>query len=241
VAWLRALYWGEVSYHDEQLGRFLAALDRLGVRDDTLIVVTNDHGEELGERGAFGHGHQVREEMIRAPLIMSHRSLPAGAVVRDVVEHVDVTPTLLDLLGRPPLAGADGASFLPLARGEKPRAVPTAIIEFLDGRRVVRVGSWKLVVTAAAGQELHDLAADPGERTDLAASAVIARRLCEIHLGEALAVPNKAQRLHGVGDRRQFEAGEARIDPRMRRQLEALGYLGSTPDEDDDEEAGRAN
>ena len=194
-------------------------------------------GREVSGRVPF-HGHQVREEMIRAPLVMAHRSLPTGAVVHDVVEHVDVAPTILDLMGRPPLAGADGASFLPLARGERPRGVPSAIIEFLDGRRVVRVGRWKLVATAGDGQELHDLAADPGEHTDLAASAVIARRLCEIHLAEALAVPGKAQRLHGVGDRRQFEAGEARIDPRMRRQLEALGYLGSTPD---DEEGGRAN
>jgi choline-sulfatase len=244
VAWLRALYWGEVTYHDEQLGTFLAELDRLGIRDDTLILITNDHGEELGERGAFGHGHQVNEEMIRAPLLLSHRSLPAGAVVRDVVEHVDVAPTVLDLLGRPPLAGADGMSFLPLARGQRPTTVPSAVIEFLDGRRVVRVGTWKLVATAGTRQQLHDLADDPGERHDLAATATIARRLCEIHLGEALAVPGKAQRLDGVGDRRQFEAGEARIGPQMRRQLEALGYLGSTPDTGDDadeEEAGRAN
>jgi choline-sulfatase len=225
VGWLRALYWGEVTYQDEHLGALLDALDRLDVRDETLLVMTNDHGEELGERGAFGHGHQIREEMIRAPLLMSHGSLPAGHVVEEVVEHVDVAPTVLDALGRKPLADADGTSLLPRLRGQ-PSPMPYAIIEFLDGRRALRTGTYKLIARADDHDELYELASDPRETRDTAAIAAIARRMCEVYLGEGLAVPRKTERLGGVADRRQFRAGEARIDPRMRRQLEALGYLG---------------
>ena len=62
----------------------------------------------------------------------------------------------------------------------------------------------------------------------------IARRLCEIHLGEGLAIRNKVGRMAGVADRPPYRAGEARLDPRMRRQLEALGYLASRPTEGDE-------
>ena len=231
VSWLRALYRGEVAYHDEHMGRFIDELDRRGLRKNTLLVVTNDHGEELGERGRFGHGHQVYEEMVRAPLLLSYPPLfPAGARIDHIVEHVDLAPTLLDALGRDPLARADGESLLPVIRGEPARRPGYAIIEFLDGRRVVRVGSYKLTAAAGAAGELYDLAGDPGEREDLGTTRPIARRLCQVHLGEGLAVPDKAARMRGVAGRAGFRAGNAVIDPAVRRQLEALGYLGAGPE-----------
>ena len=227
LAWLRALYWGEVTYHDEHLGRFVADLADRQLLASTLVVVTNDHGEELGDRGRFGHGHQLHEEMVRAPLIMSYAPIfPPGAVVEDIVEQVDLAPTILDALGRRPLAGADGVSFLPLIRGEPVQRPRYAIIEFLDGKRAVRVGRSKLLVGAGDWSELYDLDSDPGETRDLATSAPIARRICQVMLGEGLAVPAKARRLRGGGSGRRFESGTADIDRGMRRQLDALGYFG---------------
>jgi arylsulfatase A-like enzyme len=236
VAWLRALYWGEVGYHDAQLGRFLQELEARGVLKDTLLVITNDHGEELGERGRFGHGHQVFEELIRAPLLVHYPPMfPAGKVIADVVEHVDVAPTILDALGRDPLREADGNSLIPLVRGLPVRQPRYAVIEFLGGRRVLRVGNWKLFARAGGDAALFDLAADPREEQDVVATSPIARRLCEVHLGEGLATPDKATRMQGLGGRRQFRAGSADIDPQMRRQLEALGYFGSGPKPGDDD------
>jgi arylsulfatase A-like enzyme len=240
VAWLRALYYGEVTYHDENMGRFLDQLDSLGERDKTLIVVTNDHGEELGERGRFGHGHQVHEEMVRAPLLISYPPLfPPGARIEEIVEHVDVAPTLLDALGRDPLPRADGQSFLPLVRGEPTARPRYAIIEFLDDRRAIRVDRLKLTATAGGGAQLHDLGADPGERKEASAGRPIARRLCEVHLGEGLAVPDKAARMRGAGARARFRAGTADIDPAVRRQLEALGYFGSEDGQEDGDDQTR--
>jgi arylsulfatase A-like enzyme len=228
LAWLRALYHGEIAYHDDHLGRFVAQLDARGVLADTLVVITNDHGEELGERGRFGHGHQVFEELVRAPLVLYHPGLAGGRTVREIVEHVDVAPTILDALGREPLAAAEGVSVLPVVTGGRLPRPRYAVIEFLEDRRVIRIADWKLVARARGEVALFDLATDPQERRDLAAERPIARRLAELHLGEALAVPAKAQRDAGLGERHRYQAGEADIDPHMRRQLEALGYLGSS-------------
>lgn len=234
VAWLRAMYWGEVGYHDAQLGKFLAELESRKALDDTLLVITNDHGEELGERGRFGHGHQAFEEMIRAPLIVHYPPTFPAKVIPDVVEHVDVSPTIIDALGREPLKDADGESLVPLVRGLPERAPRYALIEFLDGRRILRVGSWKLFARSNGQVELFDLASDPGEKREASENLPVARRLCEIHLGEALATPDKKTRMQGLGGKRQFRSGEAVIDPQMRRQLEALGYFGSTREAKDD-------
>ncbi len=232
VNWLRALYYGEVTYHDEQMGLFLDELDRLDLRDETLLAITNDHGEELGGRGRFGHGHQLHEEMVRAPLLVSYPPLfPAGGRVEEIVEHVDLAPTLLDALGRDPLARADGQSFLPLVRGEPTPRPRYAVIEFLDDRRAIRVDRLKLMVSAGGSSRLYDLGADGSELKDVSATRPTARRICEIHLGEGLAVPDKAARMRGVGGRARFRAGTADIDPAVRRQLEALGYFGSTSGE----------
>ncbi|HLU66151.1 MAG TPA: sulfatase [Kofleriaceae bacterium] len=236
LKWLRALYWGEMTYHDHHMGLFVKELESLGVLGDTLLVVTNDHGEELGERGRFGHGHQIHEELTRAPLLMRYDAMfPPGYEVKEVVEHVDLTPTILDVLGREPLAEADGVSFLPLVQGKPYQRPGYAIIEFLEGRRALRVGSLRFMVNGSSAGELYDLATDPKEEKELGDTRPISRRLAELHFGEGLATPDKKVRLRGLAGKRRFTAGTADIDPHMRRQLEALGYFGSeqkdVPDE----------
>src|SRR5690606_15999715 len=140
----------------------------------------------------------------------------------------DVTPTILEVLGLEPSAHADGQSVLPLVTGDPVSRPLYAISEFLDGRRSIRVGRLKFMRSSGDWMHLFDLAADPGEREDLIDEAAIGRRLCEIHLGEGLAVPSKArrQRQELVAGQR-FEAGEADISPEMRRRFEALGYFGA--------------
>ena len=229
LKWLRALYYGEISYHDAQLATFLAELEARHALDDTLLVITNDHGEELGDRGRFGHGHQVFEELIRAPLLIHYPPMFAARQIPDIVEAVDLAPTILDVLGKKPLREADGISFLPLVRGLPTQQPRYAMTEFLQNRRVLHVGHWKLFGAPGGGGSLFDLKADPLEQHDLEDTMPIARTLCEVHLGEVLAMPDKAKRLTGIGSHRRFRAGNAHISPQMRRQLEALGYLGADP------------
>ena len=227
VAWLRALYYGEISYHDQHMGEFLDAVAGQGLLEDTLLIITNDHGEELGERGHYGHGHSLHQEMIRAPLLVHYPPVfRPGARVPDIVEHVDVVPTILDVLGLPPMRHVEGQSLLPLVRG-RPIARPTyAIAEFLDHRRALRVDHLSYRLDTGGSYQLFDLRSDPGERESLDRGHAISRRLCEIHIGEGLAIPDKNQRGVDRATRRRLVSPQLDLDPAQRRRFEALGYFG---------------
>lgn len=236
TAWLRALYYGEVTYNDHHLGKFLSYLADSGALDDTLVVITNDHGEELGERGYYGHGHSLYQEMIRAPLVMHYPGIFApGTQIPDIVENVDIAPTILDALDLPPMADAEGRSLLPVLTGAPVERPDYAIAEFLDGRRFVRVGRYTFMRSVGKWMHLFDIDSDPEQRVDLIDSHPIARRLCEIYLGEGLAVPDKRKRRFDLVSRRRLAAGKAKVSPGVRRQLSALGYFGDSEDRSEDD------
>jgi arylsulfatase A-like enzyme len=186
---VRALYDGEVRVFDDMVGRWLAKLESLGILDDTLIILTADHGEELLERGHVGHTScnlkgTLYDECIHVPLILRcPKWLPAGAVVRQQVSQVDVMPTLFDLLGLEMPLPPDGQSLLPLITGqsltfreESFAETPPAGWQALpgDNRRIrcVRTAEWKLIVhhdptSGTERSELYNLTQDPGERLNL--------------------------------------------------------------------------
>ncbi len=229
LAWIRALYDGEATYQDKHFGRMIAKLEELGILDQTLVVVTNDHGEEFTEHGGMGHGWTLYEEQLEAPLIMRYPALfGRGTAISEIVEHVDVAPTIVETLGLPPLPRADGLSLLPLVtgRGAPPRPY-YAVAALRDEERSIRVGRWKLLVDKDKGWEsLYDLERDPGEKSSHIDTRQIAGRLCEIYLGEALASPAKGKRLSNISTHRRFEAPTMKLDRKTKRDLEALGYFG---------------
>ncbi len=225
IDWLKALYWGEVTFQDEHMGDFLAEVEKLGLLDNTLIVITNDHGEELYEHGRLGHGHSLYEPMIRAPLLMHFPGMfPAGKRVPEVVENVDIVPTILDALGVAPIKDAEGLSLVSLVAGKPHQRPYYAITEFLDGSRSLRVGDYKLMIGNLSG--LYNVVEDSNEDHNIRSETPIALRLCEVYLGEGLANPDKKQRLLDLTTRRRFKAGKAKVTPEVRKQLEALGYFG---------------
>ena len=194
IEWLRAVYYGEITYHDEHMGKFLDIFETEGYLEDTLVVITNDHGEELQDHGKFGHGHSLWEEMTRAPLLMHYPArFPAGKRVEEIVENVDVMPTVFEVMGLDPMKDAEGQSLLPLVEGNPDKRPFYAITEFLDGRRAVRVGNWKFMRSSSTWVHLYDVTADPKEKANKAGKAMIAQRLCEVHLGEGLAVSRQEQ------------------------------------------------
>jgi choline-sulfatase len=228
--YIKALYEAEVTYHDAHLGKFLAKLDEMGLLDETLFVVTNDHGEELRDHGKLGHGHSLYEELVRAPLMIRYPALFRGQRVREPAENVDIFPTVLEALGLEPVSDIDGVSLLPMLEG-KPPAVPNyAISEFRDGYRSVRVGRWKMIAGQNGQRRLFDLEADPAEQTDQVRRSFIASRMCEQHLSEFLASPAKTSRYREANvQQRRFKPGFVKQDPELKKQLEALGYFGGNP------------
>jgi len=172
---LLALYDGEIGYTDLWLGKLLDRLDALGHADDTLVLLTSDHGEEFLDHGGILHGRTLYAEQTRGILLLRHPDrLPAGKTVTAPARHVDLTPTLLDHIGAPPDPECQGASLLPLIGGGSGGASPDDRPSFLEGtagthlRAIVR-GRHKLIRDLDTGtHQLYDLAADPAEKTDLA-------------------------------------------------------------------------
>ena len=103
-------YLAEVRRVDDAVGRLLAEIERLGIRESTLVALTADHGEARGEHGEETHSFFVYESTLRVPLVLWGDGVPRGVRVASLVRLVDVLPTLLDLLGIPAPEGIDGVS-----------------------------------------------------------------------------------------------------------------------------------
>ncbi len=130
---LRALYFGLITEVDHHIGRVIAFLKRTGQYDNTLIVVTSDHGEMLGDRHSWGKS-TVHDAAYHTPLIIRQpgNAERAGAVVTEPVETIDITPTILDWVGQDIPNSMDGKSLLPLLRGEVPNDWRTYSFSELD-------------------------------------------------------------------------------------------------------------
>ena len=167
----------ETSGVDDGVRDVVAALDRLGLTDSTLVVYSSDQGWMGGQNGLWGMGDHTRpigahELMMQVPLIFRQPgSIPAGATSDLLVSNYDVLPTLLGYLGlaarlpeSPPLPGRD---FSPTLRGE-PQPWDDAVFYEMETCRAVRTADWKLVLRHPAGpHELYDMRADPQERVNL--------------------------------------------------------------------------
>ena len=175
---LIAAYYAMIKLIDDQLGRILAALDETGLRENTVIIFTSDHGEALGDHGLIQKGCRFFDGLTRVPLIWSWRGhIEAGRRHETLVELTDIAPTLLDLIGLPIPNYCVGRSLLPLLRGEadpNPREfVRCEFIDALDMPDHTRAtmffdGRHKLNVYHNHGLgELYDMRDDPGEFENL--------------------------------------------------------------------------
>ncbi len=235
LAYIRALYDGGVAACDRAVGELLAELERLGIARETLVVVTSDHGEDLGDRLPLrpgNHGHALYDEQLRVPLIL--RDPTRRFAVRRVsaqVRLVDVMPTILDLLGLPPAADRNGRSLVPLLRGEEsePRLawaeIPHHALIDAGVRWAVRTGAHKLIVTpppargsGEARLELYDLRADARERSNLATGDP-ARRA---ELMQQLRSVALALHANGAAVYREISGPP---DPQLEERLRSLGYV----------------
>lgn len=218
---LEALYDSEISYHDLHFRAILAALDKRGLAQETMIVVVADHGEEFWDHGSVGHGHSVYEELLRIPMIIRVPGLTTSPRrVRDSAGLVDIVPTVFDVLGKPVPEGLSGRSLLPQLRGARGDAPPVAVSGFMDDWRTIVIGDLKLIQRSEKHFTVHDLATDPREQRDVAGARPITARYLRGQLGLALA---RSQVVAGKGRKPQ----KTKIDAQTEAQLRALGYVGS--------------
>ena len=186
----RHAYYGAISFVDDQIGRLLQSLDRFGLGRDTIVVVTADHGEMLGERGLWYKMHFF-EWALRVPLIFWAPERFAPRRVAAPVSLVDLSPTLVDMGGglAEPALGSDGHSLVSLIEGH-PTPVRPVLAEYTaEGAEapvlMVREGDLKLIWSETDPPLLFDLAADPDERHNLAAephaAADLTRLMALVH------------------------------------------------------------
>ena len=232
-----AHYDGEVACADQATGELLGALESMGLLARTLVVLTADHGESLGEHDYFfEHGAYLYEPTVRVPLIFSYPpSVPAGRTVTTQARTIDIVPTVLDVAGIPIPPGLQGATLLPRMLGKTGGPVPFAYSEsgrnfyrenprqYVDGVagkwRMMRSDRFKLIMipTRSGGPiwEFYDLESDPGETTNVLGKfpqdeEALRRALLEL----VAADPMKDDR------------NEPPLPPGLEENLRSLGYVG---------------
>jgi arylsulfatase A-like enzyme len=217
VEHLSGLYDAGIRQLDDQLEPLFRFLERRKSLEDTLLVITADHGEEFRDHGGLMHGGTHYQELLHVPLILVGPTLPAGVRIAAPVSLVDVMPTVLDLLGIPAPAEMDGRSLRPLWEGGdaedgRPLLAETGPAD-IDALRTLRRGHLKLIDDARTGrQQLFDLAADPGETRDLAAE-----REDEVH--------ELSEQLDELARPRREPTLLPEPTPEMLEHLRALGYV----------------
>ena len=226
AAALAALYDGEVRYWDEHFGELMAWLADEGLAENTVVIVTSDHGEEFAEHGGFWHGNRIYDEAVRVPLVVWAPDRAPKRVL-DQVRLIDVAPTLADLAGAPHGVQWQGFSLLreyDLRQERDKLALMEMDFEGFQARGL-RDLEWKLIenLSGPPGRgrppaELFHLAEDPGEGQDLA-QAPGARYALDPRLERLSALQTAACSGAVAPSRRPTEASQADCE-----MLEALGY-----------------
>lgn len=179
-------YLAAISYVDAGVGRLLEELDRLGLRDRTIIVFWGDHGYYMGEHNWWGGKHNNYEGATRAPLIVSAPGMKAaGKKTEALVEFVDIYPSLAELCGLPLTRGLEGASFAPLLDDPNKPRNKVAFSEYPKGGNQgtamrterYRYVEWRNKKGELVARELYDHQADPQENENVAGSPLNASTL----------------------------------------------------------------
>ena len=218
---LLRLYEAEIRFNDAGFGRLMERLAERGLAEDTLVVLLSDHGEEFAEHGWWRHGKTLYEEQLRVPLVLR---LPggrfAGRRVPGTARHVDVVPTILDVLGLPPDAALPGRSLMGLGEGRGAAEEPVCAYLDVDGRSLesVAFAGRKLVRYLSydrprPAEEFFALDRDPGETRSVAGESE-----AELPFLRALI---QDPRLAG----RPIPGTTVAIDPELEERLRAVGYV----------------
>lgn len=217
-------YLGEAAASDAALAPLLEPILAGNEGGQALVVLTSDHGEALGEHGEATHGIFAYENTLRVPLVFYQSRLLEPRVVHEMVRHVDLLPTILDILALPVPPDSRGRTLLPALVGKLEREIPPSYFEALSGQ--LNRG-WAPLYGVVYGEskyidlpipELYELQLDPAEAHNLAANDP--QRLAEL---QEILEPLRA-----------IDTGSAPLpeDAETRRRLESLGYLSRTPSEE---------
>jgi arylsulfatase A-like enzyme len=227
LGWYVAQYDGEIAAVDAEVGKVIEALDASLVRDRTLVVITSDHGESLGEHDYyFDHGENLFDPAMRIPLLVAGPGVAPGRRTDVLATTLDLVPTVLDAVKVSYPPDLSGESLLPAARGERRPDRPR--LHGQNDRNLL--GAWdrrfKIVATPSddgTRYALYDRATDPGEIRDVTRAnpqrAREERRELELFRERLDAWMVKTRRLL------ESQSGEERLSPEACEKLKAMGYV----------------
>ncbi len=231
--YLTSVYDEEIRLTDRGIGELMELLEEMGVADNTLVVITADHGEEFLDHGWWGHVVALYDEVVRVPLVLRGPGVQPGLVVDQAVSNLSLMPTLLELLDLKPPVGMPAPSLAPLLRGDDFDPGPSFFeveVDLRKGARGARLqgvvrGNQKLIRDSKTGVlQLFDLSQDPLEKTDL--SQIQPESVAELlSLLDDYLSHSKAARL---------EVQDMELSGDERSELEDLGYIGGDEDQPDD-------
>ncbi len=226
-------YMAGIRIADDGIKRLVEDLKSMNMMKNTMLIITSDHGEEILDRGCIDHGHSVYEELVHIPLIIRPPGGVAGHKVPDIVELIDVAPTILEFLGIPVPEDIQGISLCRLFEPAAGRygggfGVAFSEIDYLANKYTLRAGDWKIIYTPGNGSgketgdieyEFYDLASDPGEKTNLVYSSSrfedFQRTLAEFR-----------KKLESIsGSLIPLEEKTNVMDPELMEELKAQGYV----------------
>jgi membrane-anchored protein YejM (alkaline phosphatase superfamily) len=171
VTFWRAIYDEKINRTDERFKRFLKGMEKLGLMDNTLFVLTSDHGTEFYEHKRFDHGFSLYGELLNVPLIFKLPNQSAGKIIKEYVGTIDIMPTILDLLdvevSKKVQQQMRGTSLVPAMQGEpvtRDVFAETNYRLFTYKRAVITQDGWKFIYTLESkDKELYNLKNDPQE------------------------------------------------------------------------------
>jgi len=217
VEYLKCLYDGEIRYADSQIGKIMEQMKALGLLDNTILIITADHGEEFLEHGRLLHGQTLYRELTHVPLILRYPPAVKPGRIRTAVETTDIVPTVLDLAGIQVPPGLDGTSLAPLIRsgdeGQHPRKT-FSWADHITYRCVsIQAGNWKFIKTTFPSlKELYDLNQDPNEKNNLAGKYPNLVKAFDDEAQDLLRRKGVPPIIHG-------------LSPTLRDTLRSLGYI----------------
>ena len=221
IRYRQSPYDGEIAFVDRQLGRLLQTLDATGETSRTIVLVTADHGESLGEHGEGTHGIFLYDATLRVPWIMAGPRIAAGRVSKTIARSIDVLPTLLDYSGLPQRTDVDGRSLRRAADGEEMSDAP-AYAESLYSELELgwaplhawRTAQFKFI--KAPHPELYDLQNDPSEKANRAGE-------------QGPRVSELSSQLEVALRHARPSAPTQSVDAETAERLRALGYVSGRP------------
>lgn len=176
------LYDGEIRWIDDELGRLFAWLRDSGRAEETIIIVTSDHGEEFLDHGGIEHSTTLYQELLDIPLIISGTGIPSGITDSTLAGQIDILPTILSLISEPVPDYMDGVSLLPFS-GSLDRVLPSSAVTpdhwHPEGRRnrnwvAIRSDNMKLIwYSDEDSSAVFDLTLDPAEQNPLPSDSVL--------------------------------------------------------------------